>query len=111
MTLRLFIRSAMLVWVWLLVACVVAPYVQAGSIEDAQHIVTGTLVKLDLAEAKGLLSTDLGDPILFDIPKPELFERLSLGSRVTIGMNQSGGADKVISAAMADMFASPTHEP
>jgi hypothetical protein len=111
MSLRLFIRGAMLLaWLWL-DACLVAPYVQAVNLEDAQHVVTGTLVKLDLVEAKGVLNTDLGDAILFDIPKPELFERLSLGSRVTIGIDRSGGADKVIGAAMADILASPTHGP
>jgi hypothetical protein len=112
MTLPLFRGAWLLAGVSLATAYLLAPYVQAGNLEDAQHVVTGTLVKLDLVEAKGTFNTDLGDAILFDIPKPELFEHLSVGSRITIEMNESGGADKVISAAMADILASqPAFQP
>ena len=82
----------------------------AGNQEEVQQV-SGTLVKLDLIEGKGVLNTDLGDPIPFDIPKPQLFERFSLGSRVTIRMNRDGGADRVANASIADILASPSHEP
>ena len=78
--------------------------------QDVQQV-SGTLVKLDLIKGKGLLNTDLGDPIPFDIPKPQLFERFSLGSRVTIRMDGDGGADRVANASIADILASPSHEP
>ena len=82
----------------------------SGENQDVQQV-SGTLVKLDLIKGKGLLNTDLGDPIPFDIPKPQLFERFSLGSRVTIRMDGDGGADRVANAAIADILASPSHEP
>lgn len=82
----------------------------ADNKEEVQQV-SGTLVKLDLSEGKGVLNTDLGDPIPFDIPKPQLFERFSLGSRVTIRMNRDGGADRVANASIADILASPSHEP
>jgi len=66
--------------------------------------VSGTLTKLDLTGNKGEISTDLGAPIPFDIPKPQLFQDLSLGRRVTIEMDGEGGANKVIGAFMADIF-------
>lgn len=78
--------------------------------EEVQQV-SGTLVKLDLIEGKGVLNTDLGDPIAFDIPKPQLFERFSLGSRVTIRMNGDGGADRVANASIADILASPSPGP
>lgn len=66
-------------------------------------VVTGTLTKLDLTGNKGEISTDLGTAILFDITKPQLFQDLSLGRRVTIEMDGEGGANKVIGAFMADI--------
>mgnify|MGYP001400045703 CR=1 FL=1 len=78
--------------------------------EEVQQV-SGTLVKLDLIEGKSALNTDLGDRIPFDIPKPQLFERLSLGSRVTIRMDGDGGADRVANAFIADILALPSHEP
>jgi hypothetical protein len=66
--------------------------------EDLQshHIVTGTLGQLDFDTGKGLLKTDLGKSVFFEMVRPELFKRLSLGQRVTIGMNEQGQAVKVM---------------
>lgn len=72
--------------------------------EEIQQVVSGTLTQLDLVGMKGALNTDLGQPVLFDITKPQLFEHLSLGSRVTIEMNDDGGADRVVGASMADVL-------
>ena len=41
---------------------------------------------------------------MFEITKPQLFQHLSLGRRVTIEMDGEGGANKVIGAVMADML-------
>ena len=41
---------------------------------------------------------------MFEITKPQLFQHLSLGRRVTIEMDGEGVANKVIGAFMADMF-------
>jgi hypothetical protein len=111
MTIPLFVRGAMFFPLLWLGACFMPSSVQAVTLEEVQQVVTGTLVKLDLSVARGVLTTDVGDPIQFDIPKPELFERLSLGSRVTIAMNKAGGADRVTGASMADIVLSPNNEP
>ena len=60
------------------------------------HVVTGTLDQLDFNSGKGLLKTDLGKPIFFQIVRPELFRRLSVGQRVTIGVDEQGQAIKVM---------------
>ena len=101
-------------WLSLLALSILGmPIATTATAENQEEVqqVSGTLVKLDLIEGKGLLNTDLGDPIPFDIPKPQLFERFSLGSRVTIRMDGDGGADRVANASIADILASPSHEP
>ncbi len=60
------------------------------------HVVSGTLDQLDFATKKGLLKTELGKPVFFEIVRPELFRRFSVGQRVTIGINEQGQAVKVI---------------
>jgi len=60
------------------------------------HVVSGTLDQLDFATRKGLLKTDLGKPVFFEMVRPELFRRFSVGQRVTIGINEQGQAVKVI---------------
>ena len=63
---------------------------------QSDHVVTGTLEQLDFSTGKGLLKTDLDKPVFFEMAKPELFRRLSVGQRVTIGMNEQGQAVKVM---------------
>jgi len=43
--------------------------------------------------------------MMCDITKPQLFQHLCLGWRVTIEMDGEGGANKVIGAFTADIFA------
>jgi hypothetical protein len=82
----------------------------AATTPNSPGVVTGTLTKLDLTGKKGEISTDLGTAILFDITKPQLFQDLSLGRRVTIEMDGEGGANKVIGAFMADIFTPPSEQ-
>lgn len=70
--------------------------VSPGEDRQSNHVVTGTLDQLDFGTGKGLLKTDLGKSIFFEMTKPELFQRLSVGQRVTIGMNEQGQAVKVM---------------
>jgi hypothetical protein len=72
----------------------------------AQLQVTGTLAKLDLAAGKGMLMTDLEKPIFFRLDRPELFERLSIGDRVTMELDEDGRVVKVIETLPAEI-----HEP
>lgn len=58
--------------------------------------VTGTLSELDLASGKGMIRTDLGNPIYLEVRKPELFQHLSVGDRLTIQLNGDGQVSKVM---------------
>jgi hypothetical protein len=73
---------------------------------QAQDRVTGTLTMLDTSAGKGMLMTDLEKPVFFRLDRPDLFERLSIGDRVTIQLDEEGRAVKVIEALPAEI-----HEP
>lgn len=74
----------------------------------SDHVVTGTLDQLDFKTGKGLLKTDLGKPIFFDIVRPELLRRLSVGQRVTIEMNEQGQAVKVMEIPPVELPVPPS---
>jgi hypothetical protein len=74
--------------------------------QAAQHEVSGTLAKLDISAGKGMLMTDLQKPIFFRLDRPELFERLSVGDRVTMQLDDEGRVLKVIETLPAEV-----HEP
>ncbi|MCS6304186.1 MAG: hypothetical protein H8K07_11040 [Nitrospira sp.] len=82
----------------------------SSSGEDFQyhHVVTGTLDQLDFDTGKGLLKTDLGKPVFFEMIRPELFRRLSVGQRVTIGMNEQGQAVKVMEIPPGELPSPPS---
>ena len=73
---------------------------------QAQLEVTGTLAKLDMSAGKGMLLTDLEKPIFFRLDRPELFQRLSIGDRVTMQLDDDGRVLKVI-----ETLPSEVHEP
>ena len=68
--------------------------------------VTGILAMLDIPLGKGMLTTDLDKPIFFHIVRPEQFNRLSIGDRVTVQLDENGDAVKVIETLPAEI-----HEP
>jgi hypothetical protein len=95
----------------MLLAMAAPPVVVSESIvaleqPEAQHRVTGTLAKLDISAGKGMLLTDLEKPIFFRLDRPELFERLSIGDRVTMQLDDEGRVLKVIETLPAEV-----HEP
>ena len=65
---------------------------------SSTHVVTGTLTMIDLNTGKGMIKTDLGKPIFFNISRPDQFSHLSIGNVVTIQLNEEGRAVKVIEA-------------
>lgn len=79
--------------------------------ERAPQVVTGTLMKLDMTGMKGLLKTDLGKPIFFNVTKLHLFERLSVGQRVTVELDSYGRANKVIDASVTEFLSPMPEEP
>jgi hypothetical protein len=74
-----------------------------GESEQSGMVVSGTLEELDLTQMKGLLKTDLGKPIFFQVTKPQLFERLGVGQKVTIQVDQEGRATKVIDIPVPEL--------
>jgi hypothetical protein len=96
------VAAAVIGWSILLLA------LPARSLEQPspQLEVTGTLAKLDLLAGKGVLMTDLEKPIFFRLDRPELFERLSVGDRVTMQLDDEGRVLKVIETLPAEV-----HEP
>jgi hypothetical protein len=75
----------------------------------SREVITGTLIKLDLSSMKGLVQTDLGRPVFFDVTKPHLFKNLSPGDRVTVELDQHGQVNKVIGSSLPE-FLSPEQD-
>ena len=71
-------------------------YLMADPATDPQNTVSGVLEKVDLIAKQGLLKTDLGREVAFQIPKPELFLNLSVGQRVTLKLEDRQQAVRVM---------------
>ncbi|HEX5545159.1 MAG TPA: hypothetical protein VFX10_06635 [Nitrospira sp.] len=76
--------------------------------EQHRNTVTGVLERLDLNQGKGELRTDLGKPIFFEVVQPELFQRLTVGERVTIELDAAGRAVKVIAVPAPELERPPS---
>ena len=72
--------------------------------QSVQHTVTGTLINLDLKTGKGMLKTDLGKPVFFDLVRPDLFQSVSVGEHVSIVLNEQGQAVKVMETPPAELL-------
>lgn len=81
----------------------------AEGTEGQLHLVSGTLLKLDLSTGRGLLSTDLGRPIYFDVPKAYLFENVIVGARIALQLDDQGRALRVMDTSIPDLVAEPDH--
>jgi hypothetical protein len=75
--------------------------------EGSLHLVSGTLLKLDLSAGRGLLRTDLGRPIYFDVPKAYLFENVIVGARIALRLDEEGRAVRVMDTSIPDLVAQP----
>ena len=83
------------------------PAVAAEGTDGSLHLVSGTLLKLDLATGRGLLRTDLGRPIYFEIPKAYLFENVIVGAHIALRLDDEGRAVKVMDTSIPDLVAKP----
>ena len=79
----------------------------AEGTEAPLHLVSGTLVKLDLSTGRGLLRTDLGRPIYFDVPKAYLFENVIVGAHIALRLDDQGRALKVMDTSIPDLVPAP----
>lgn len=65
--------------------------------------VSGTLSLIDMAQQRGVVTTDLGKDVAFQIAKPELFTNLSVGQRITLKLDHQGRAVRVIDNAAPEL--------
>lgn len=86
---------------WLIASTGAPP---AGA-DDA--LVTGTVAKLDLDRLRGLLTTDVGVRVFFEVPKAYLFENVQVGARITLQLDDAGRAVKVMDTSLPDLLALP----
>jgi hypothetical protein len=84
-----------------------APAADGETKEGTLHLVSGTLLKLDLLNGRGLLRTDLGRPIYFEVPKAYLFENVIVGARIALRLDEEGRAVRVMDTAIADVVVQP----
>lgn len=71
--------------------------------DSGLHLVAGTLSKLDLRSGTGLLTTDLGQPIYFEVAKAYLFENVTVGARITVRLDRDGHAVRVMDTSIPDV--------
>ena len=83
------------------------PAALAEGADGSLHLVSGTLLKLDLTAGRGLLRTDLGRPIYFDVPKAYLFENVIVGARIALRLDDQGRALRVMDTSIPDLLAEP----
>jgi hypothetical protein len=83
------------------------PVFASEGTEGSLHLVSGTLLKLDLTAGRGLLRTDLGRPIYFDVPKAYLFENVIVGARIALRLDEEGRAVRVMDTSIPDLVAEP----
>lgn len=81
--------------------------VTAEGTDGTLHLVSGTLLKLDLAAGRGMLRTDLGRPIYFEVPKAYLFENVIVGARIALRLDDEGRALRVMDTSLPDLVADP----
>jgi hypothetical protein len=97
---RPIIGTAILLTLWL--SPTATPATSAAP--DEPIVLTGTVTKLDLDALRGLLTTDLGKPVFFDVPKAYLFENVTVGARITLALDDNGRAVKVMDTALPEQF-------
>ena len=90
-----------------LAAVISQPALAAEATDGPLHLVSGTLLKLDLETGRGMLRTDLGRPIYFDVPKAYLFENVIVGARISLRLDDHGRALKVMDTSIPDLIAEP----
>ena len=88
-----------------------AQTVAAAQEDTFPQIVSGTLVKLDWTTLQGMIRTDLGKPVFFEVPKAYLFENVTVGARITLQLDPDGQAVKVMNTSLPDLIMAPAMMP
>src|SRR5688572_18005544 len=98
-TIRIWILATAVMFI---VLPVPAPTVALAEEDTVPHIISGTLVKLDLNTLQGLIRTDLGKLIFFEVPKIYLFENITVGARIVVQLDPNGQAVKFMDTSIPD---------
>ena len=105
-------RTMLMIWVFAMTVITVPimmnTAIGADAMENELQVVSGTLLKLDLKNHRGLLTTDLGRPIYFDVPKAYLFDNVIVGARISLRLDEEGRALKVMDTSIPDVIGTPT---
>jgi len=83
------------------------PSLGAEAAEGELLLVSGILLKLDLPNNRGLITTDLGRPVYFEVPKAYLFENVIIGARISLRLDEDGRAIKVMDTSIPDVMVTP----
>jgi hypothetical protein len=102
----------LLLIVVVVIGILVVPLTAAMNNESSPQLVTGTgtLTDVDLTNWTGVVTTDLGIPVFFQVTKPYLLETLFVGARVTVEIDQEGRGNKIIDASKVEFLSPSTEE-
>lgn len=84
--------------------------VQGGDHSNGEQaeVVTGVLTEFDRTEMQASVQTDSERVVRVKVITPELFQRLSIGTRISVRINDRGEAVKVIEVSLPEML-TPVH--
>ena len=74
-----------------------------ASDEDEGEVVTGILTEFDGTDMQAAIRTDVERVVRVKVVKPELFQRLSIGTRISVRINNRGEAVKVIETPIPEL--------
>jgi hypothetical protein len=79
-----------------------------ASDDDEGEVVTGVLTEFNGTDMQAAIRTDVERVVRVKVVKPELFQRLSIGTRISVRINNRGEAIKVIEAPIPELTAPPS---
>lgn len=89
------------------VLCLTAVMSMVGPVEGADReqgeVVTGVLTEYDKTEMHASVQTDVERVVRVKVINPELFQRLSIGTRISVRINDRGEALKVIEVPLPEL--------
>lgn len=75
----------------------------SSSTKQQEKVVSGVLKKWDLKEQQGMIVTDLGEPVFFDIPQVNRMTKLSQGQQVTAKFDLQGNLITIIETPVPEL--------
>jgi len=76
---------------------------ESSTTNQTEKIVSGILKKWDLKKQQGLIVTDLGEPVFFDIPQNTRMTTLSTGQQVTAKFTLQGQLITIIETPIPEL--------